>query len=161
MVLLSPKHIQKEKRSFIAVLVLSLLSFVALTYQTYTYYVEGYCGCSTNPVFQLYSQIWGIPISLIGMFGVGISIALSIYFLTLKENYPGIDNLYQIFQFWVIFQLVSVLFVVNMMYIAYIKAHAFCELCLVTQIVTFGVFILLIHLLSKFRYYAFVDSQGE
>ena len=157
---LTPETLHAEKKYLYVILGFGILSFITLTYQTYLFYVEGYCGCTANQTFDLYSAVWGIPISLIGMVGFGVSIVLAVFFLTVKDTFPFYDKLYQIFLVWVFFQMIAILFVLNMMYIA----KGFCELCSVAQVSTFIIFIVLLRLLNKFRYYFYfneVESNQE
>jgi uncharacterized membrane protein len=141
---LSTKSISEQKKILYVILGGSIVSFLFLTYQTYLFYVEGSCGCTGNATFTEYSKIWGIPISLIGMFGVGLTIGVTFYFLSkyaLNSTFSEKYNV-KIVRFWYFYQLIALLFVFNMMYIVYFLAQSFCELCTVSQIVGILNFIL-------------------
>ena len=147
-------NVLDTQRTFlIIVLVTSITSLIALIYQTYLFYIEGNCGCSENTIIEIYSAIWGIPISLIGMSGVGITMVFSIYFLSnfsrensFSEKFKG-----QLVRLWAIVQLISLLVVFNMMYIVYIIAEGFCELCSISQLTGIINFILVMNFYSKIK----------
>ena len=145
--------LDKQKSILIIVLVASFASFIALIYQTYLYYLEGYCGCTENSIFETYSVIWGIPVSLIGSIGVAITITFSLYFLSIFSRETSFSEKYNfhLARFWAIYQLISILIVFNMMYIAYILAHGFCELCSISQLAGIMNFILVMKFYSKIK----------
>ena len=154
------KIFSEQKNILLIVLVGSAISFLTLTYQTYLFYVEGSCGCSGNVTFQIYSAIWGIPISLLGMVGLGVTMLLSAYFLSnYSKRYSARFN-DQLAKFFAFFQLISFLVVLNMMYIVYIVAQSFCELCSISQLVGTLNFILVMFFYSHYKWERYMRSSG-
>lgn len=123
---------------------LSVISIITAAYQTYRFYFEGDCGCSAegNYIFELYSDIWGIPVALLGALGVLVSLGICITYLVplgeklspLLDRVALLEHLYYFrYPIWFLYQTGSVVFILDLMYIAYIAAETFCDLCLISQ----------------------------
>lgn len=150
------QFIKQQKLELRLILIASTLSLISLGYQTFEYYTTGSCGCSadTNIVFETYSTIWGIPISLIGLFGVSITILFSLIYLIpddrinfaflTSSNLPN-----SLFLIWYLFQVLSLVFIFNFMYIIYFLAQSFCDLCFISQMVGIFNWLVLTNLLLK------------
>ncbi len=117
----------------------SLISAFLLSYQTWSFYTSGTCGCPGTPLYlSNYSQIFGVPISLIGLVGM-LSYAF-LGFLLFRAK-PIIlmgqtISLYTILLVLFFLNTIGLGIVIYLMYLSYVILKSVCELCFVSQIVT-------------------------
>jgi uncharacterized membrane protein len=143
------KFVIKEKKFFYLIVILSVIALLTATYQTYTYYFEDSCGCtSEEATFELYSQIHGVPIAFIGMCGIGITLVLALFFLS---PFASDFQLYfdKILFLWFLFQTGALIFIINLINIIYFIANTFCDLCLISQLVTIINWIIILRIWFK------------
>lgn len=123
-----------KNKSFILLLILAILGFFDSSYLTILHYknvtppCETAKGCETVLTSQ-FSTIAGIPVALVG----------AIYFLFLI--FVILQNGF-LFRYFKLFAFLGVLASLYFFYTQAFILHAFCQYCLLSEVIILGIFIL-------------------
>lgn len=138
----------KKEGLYKIILIFALIGFLVSSYLTYNHYYKESTFClpgqekSCNIVLQgpYATLFFGIPNSLIGMFGFSL-----IFFLALqgKKGNKKVPKLI----FW--FSLAAALFVIYLVYLVFFIIQAFCQWCFVAWVCIYAIFISSIVLFRK------------
>ena len=140
-----------EKRGLIIILVCSLIAIITSTYLLYSHYLDesSFCdiseGISCDIVNRsLYSEIFGIPISLLSLITFYFISVITISALK-NEKIFGLSKrkIYDIIFWLMIFSLVFALYLV---YIEAFVLYAVCPLCVLLDIIILAILITIIKL---------------
>ena len=140
----------KAKTYFIFILIVSLLGILISSYLTYDHYQNSsYClaGSSCNKVNQsIYSEIFGIPIAVIGLIGY-----LSLFILSILVLKNKIKKSRRVFALFFVFSSIALGYSIVLFYISYIILNSLCPYCFVLYALNLFIFIISI---IKIRHYA-------
>lgn len=122
------------------ILIFALIGFLVSTYLTYNHYmqIEAFClpgqqaGCNTVLQGPYATLFFGIPNSLIGMFGFGLVFYLA--FLG-KNKKKKVEKTI----FWL--SLLAALFVIYLAYLVFFVIESFCFWCFIAWICIYAIFI--------------------
>lgn len=123
-----------KNKSFILLLILAILGFFDSSYLTLTHYknIAPPCeiakGCETVLTSQ-FSTIAGIPVAL-----VGAIYFLFLIFVILQSSW--------LFKYFKLFAFLGVLASLYFFYTQAFILHAFCQYCLLSEVIILGIFIL-------------------
>jgi len=140
-----------KKRGLIIILVCSLIAIITSTYLLYSHYSDesSFCdiseGISCDIVNRsLYSEIFGIPISLLSLITFYFIAVIMISVLK-KEKVLGLDEkkIYNII-FWLM--IFSSVFALYLVYIEAFVLYAVCPLCVLLDVIILIILITIIKL---------------
>jgi uncharacterized membrane protein len=146
------ENVREVSPIFILRLLIPILGFAGISisgYLTYIHYlqIEALClpnmNCNSVLTSQ-YAQIWGIPLSLLGMLLYAAITTLGFSNLLVRQEPREIVSL-GIYAF----SLAGILFTLYLYYLEIFELHAFCSWCVSSSIIMVGIFCLALGNLSN------------
>ncbi len=138
----------KKESLYNIIILFSLIGFLISSYLTYNHYMEqsSICipghekTCDTVLKGPYATLFFGIPNALIGAFGFGLILLLTIS--GKKGNKKAAKRI-----FWL--SLLAALFVIYLAYLIFFVIEAFCQWCFIAWICIYSIFIASIFLIKK------------
>ncbi len=141
-------RLTKTNYILIIVIILSFLGFLDATYLTIIHYkgIIPPCtiahGCDTV-LTSGFSEIFGIPVALLGSLYYLVLIILSITLIG-KLRIPILRAVFAI-------AMVATLVSIILVYLQFAVIHAFCQYCLASEAITFLIFAIVLYLLRVYK----------